>query len=108
MTVALRGKVLHGLPKRLGSGVSRPTVIGSLRQEAQAFVQDIDRRIGIPIQRGRAGRARPLTDLQILGARPLRATAGARLAGRIETVYLHHTFAKTFGFEEFKKEFENS
>ena len=36
-TAACTSEVLHGVPERIGSGVSRPTTCIGLRQQAQTF-----------------------------------------------------------------------
>ena len=70
----------------------------SLRQQTQAFVEDVLRGIDITIVALTASGARPLPYGKILCPRPLRTALGTNLAGGKEFVYNDKMFPIPLGF----------
>lgn len=61
-----------------------------LRQQAQAFVEDVLRGVDVPVVDGIANRASPFPHREVFRSGPLSTAYRAKLAGGIEAVYRDH------------------
>ena len=89
MTAACTSEVLHGLPKRIGSGVSRPTMnvlSGNRCPFAKPFRKNILCGIDVSVMECTALRASPTSDAKVFDIFVAVSAAATSLAGGEESV----------------------